>query len=192
MLQTGNRLDSESLLKNEGKAISGGKAGEERFSTWPWTVHQTAVKRMLFIIIIALSLEPCWSDHSSCLFLPSLSVPHSPPLHAAWFTWPPSFRAGSLGATSWRKLIWFEVHVPASQLPMCLHGVPTSLQTHFNFPRRNCQQHSSIPRREAGPPECPMETKCSGDMGPSRVNATGRKKSQGEGTFIAQTFIRPL
>lgn len=37
------------------------EATTERFSTWPWATHQTELKRVLFIIVVWLSMEPCLS-----------------------------------------------------------------------------------------------------------------------------------
>lgn len=34
------------------------EAATERFSTWPWATHQTELKRVLFIIVVWLSVEP--------------------------------------------------------------------------------------------------------------------------------------
>lgn len=33
------------------------EAATERFSTWPWATHQTALKRVLFIIVVWLSMD---------------------------------------------------------------------------------------------------------------------------------------
>lgn len=46
--------------KMRGKRLAE-EAATERFSTWPWATHQTELKRVLFIIVVWLSMEPCLS-----------------------------------------------------------------------------------------------------------------------------------
>lgn len=164
MLQTSDRPDSGPLLKNEGKVISGGKAGEERFSTWPWTVHQKTLRRMLFIIIIALSVEPCGSA----------SAVHSPRHHSC-------LQRGSCGC---HLLVW-------GHKGLCLEGKACMgenqqdwfvcilmrtlivLQPHSVIPVSNCQQANSMSKTHM--------LSCNGNHGLwgavalGKVNPTGTK-----------------
>lgn len=125
-----------------------GEAGEERLSTWPWTAHQTAVPRMLFIIITALSWERCWSaGPPACLLCPCL---HPLPTSA----WSPvtglaSFSPGT-GGMSWRKLAWFEVQVPGRRVPMHLRADLNIFTNSFQLSSRELPPENPTPRRDGG------------------------------------------
>lgn len=60
--------------KMRGKRLAE-EAATERFSTWPWATHQTDLKRVLFIIVVWLSMDPCLSVSLVC-FLPPPPLCH--------------------------------------------------------------------------------------------------------------------
>ena len=91
-----------------------------------------------------------------------------PPLHAAWLTWLPSFSLGHRGPRPGESLPGLRPMCWPDRLPCVFRLTLTSLQTHFNFAIRKCQQENSAPRRDAGLPERLMGTLISWGRGLQR------------------------
>lgn len=140
-----------------------GQAREERFSTWPWMVHQKAVKRMLFIIIIAVSWEPRRSGS-----------PAHPPALAS--------RGGchgveqDTGAQSCRKLARSEAHVPARQIPTGCHMGPKIFPATPQLLNRQRPAVKPAPRTDAELRECPVEIRLLGERAGAHTPVGGKSR----------------